>query len=93
MPLTTRGIIYLFFLVACAIGAAYIVIIAVGISDANVQYAVTISLIVFFIGAFFSRDRVWIGLGKRLVWSLVFAILVLLIFLGIDSFFEKFFSA
>ena len=93
MPLTKRGVLYLFVLVGCAMLAAYLVITAVGILDPNVQYAITISLIVFFIGTFFCRDNVWIGLGKRLLWSCVIAIFVLFVLLGIDSFFKNFFSA
>ena len=92
MPLTSRGIIYLFFLVACSIVAAYIVIRAIGVLDAEVQYSITISLIVFFIAAFFTRDKVWIGIGERLLWSAVFAIFTFLIFSGIDFLFETLFG-
>ncbi|MEP7148378.1 MAG: hypothetical protein ABI857_05790 [Acidobacteriota bacterium] len=55
MPLTTRGVLYLFFLVGSAIFMACLVIRGAGILDDDVQYAVTIALIVLNTGIFFRR--------------------------------------
>ena len=92
MPLTTRGVLYLFALVAAAIGTAYVVIMSTGVLDDDVQYAITIGLIVLYIGVFFCRDSIWIGIGKRTLWSFVYALLVFLILVANGLFFEYFFG-
>jgi len=84
MPLTGRGIAYLFAIVAGALGTAFLVIRAVGILDANLQYNIAISLIVLFIGVLFCRDNLLIGLGRRAIFSLIFALTVFFTFYLID---------
>jgi hypothetical protein len=76
MPLTSRGIAYLFVIVLGALGTAFIVIRGIGILDANLQYNVAISLIVVFIGIFFCQNNLLIGLGRHAVWSFIFALIV-----------------
>lgn len=92
MPLTTKGVIYVLALVALAIGTAYIVIRGLGIRDDDAQYAITIGLIVLFIGQFFTRDSIWIGFWNRAIWSLVLASFSFLLLIAIGLFFERFFG-
>lgn len=73
MPLNARGIAYLFLIVVGALGAAFLIIRSVSILDANMQYNVAISLIVLFIGIFFCKDNVLIGLKNRFLWSVIWA--------------------
>lgn len=92
MPLSWRGITYAMVLTGLAIVAAYLVITSFDISDDDAQYAVTMGFIVLFIGLFFTRDSVWIGIRNRAIWSLVLALIVSLILLGNGLFFEHFFG-
>ncbi|HUR99476.1 MAG TPA: hypothetical protein VMZ26_15535 [Pyrinomonadaceae bacterium] len=92
MPLTGRGVSYLFLLVGLAIATAYVVIRGLGILDDDAQYAVTIGLIVLFIGLFFCRDSIWIGLKERMIGSLILATTAFLFLLGIGLFFDYFFG-
>ena len=92
MPLTYRGLAYALFLTAVSIVFSYFMIRGLGIEDSDYQYAITISSIVFFIGVFFCRDKVLIGIKRRSFFSLVFAVIVLLTLLLIDLIFQTFFS-
>ncbi len=92
MPLTGRGVIYLFVLVGSAIATAYLVIRGLGILDDDVQYAVTIGLIVFYIGTFFCRDSVWIGIGKRALSSFILAGIAFMLLVLNGLLFEYFFG-
>ena len=92
MPLTTKGVVYALALVAVAIATSYIVIQGFGITDDDNQYAVTIGLVLFYIGTFFTRDSIWIGLPKRALWSLVIAVIVAALLIANGLFFEHFFS-
>jgi hypothetical protein len=84
MPLTGRGIAYLFLIVAGALAAAFVVIRASGILEAHLQYDIAISLIVLFIGIFFCRDSILIELGRRTVGSVILASLVFFVLYLID---------
>jgi hypothetical protein len=90
MPLTARGVIYLFMLVGLAITTAYAVIRGLGVLDGDAQYAVTIGLIVLFIGLFFCRDSVWIGLKQRAIASVILALTAFLLLLRSVSFSNMF---
>lgn len=92
MPLTGKGILYLLVIVAAAIGTAYLIITGFEILDDDNQYAVTIGLIVLFVGILFCRDSIWTGFGKRAIWSFVFALIVSLLIVANGLFFEHFFS-
>ena len=92
MPLTTKGVIYLLVLVVAAIATAYVVITGFGILDDDFQYAVTIGLIVLYIGIFFCRDSIWIGLWSRAIGSFLMALVAFLILVAIGLFFDYFFS-
>jgi hypothetical protein len=92
MPLTPKGMLYAMSLTAAAIATAYPVIRMFGITDDDNQYAVTIGLIVFYIGTFFCRDSIRIGLPKRALWSFVFALISALLIVAIGLFFEYSFS-
>lgn len=92
MPLTTKGILYCLSLVVAAIATAYIVIRGLDVRDDDNQYAITIGLITFYIGTFFCRDSIWIGLKKRAFWSLVLATIAALLLVANGFFFEYFFS-
>lgn len=85
MPLTGRGIAYLFSIVTGALSIAYLVIRGSGVLDANLQYNIAISLIVLLIGIFFCRDNVLIGLVKRIIWSTIFATIVFVALYLIDA--------
>jgi hypothetical protein len=84
MPLTSRGVFYLFALVAVALAASYIVIELVGITEANLQYDVSISMIVLFLGLFFTKNNVMIGLALRAFWSCIVAGVFFLLLRAID---------
>ena len=92
MPLTPKGILYLLVLVAVAIGTAYLIITGFGILDDDVQYAVTIGLIVFYIGLLFCRDSIWIGFPKRALWSFIFALVAFLLLVGNGLLFDYLFN-
>ncbi len=84
--------IYALVLTGLAIVAAYFVITSFDISDDDAQYAVTIGLIVLFIGLFFTRDSVWIGFWNRAIWSFVLALIAFLLLMANGLFFEHFFG-
>lgn len=85
MPLTGRGIAYVFVLVAGALDSAFLGIRTLGIFDANLQYNVAISIIVLFIGIFFCRDNILVGSGRRTFWSAIFAAVVFALLYFIDA--------
>ena len=87
MPLTHRGIAYLFLIVIGSLAVAYAIILAAGIRSANTQYNAAISLIVLFIGIFFCRDSILIGLKSRATWSFALAAVTFLAFFLIDNLF------
>lgn len=91
MPLTTKGILYAFGLVALAILTAYFVIRGLKIRDDDAQYAVTIGLIALFVGLFFTRDDIHIDFWRRAVLSFVMAAVAFLILMANGLFFEYFF--
>lgn len=84
MPLSGRGIIYLLVIVTGALAAAFVLIRSIGIMDANLQYDIAISLIVLFIGIFFCRDSILIGLVRRTLWSFILASIFFAILYLID---------
>lgn len=86
MPLTTRGIIYLFVLVGIALSISYLVIKLFAITEANLQYDIAISMIVLVIGLFFTKQDIRIGLASRTVWSFLVAGVFFLILRAIDLF-------
>ena len=92
MPLTAKGMLYAIALATAAIVTAYLVIRTFGITDDDNQYAVTMGLIFFYIGTFFCRDSIWIGLPKRALWSFILALIVALLLATSGLFFERFFS-
>lgn len=92
MPLTAKGMLYAIGITAAAIATAYLVIRTFDITDDDNQYAVTIGLIIFYIGTFFCRDSIWIGLRGRALWSFVLALIVALLIAAIGLAFEYLFS-
>jgi len=94
MPLTKLGILYLFAIVGAALGAAFVVIRSTGVTDPNLQYEISLALIVLFIGMFFTKDNILIGFWRRAFWSFIIAAILFVIFrimdAGVDSIFYLF---
>lgn len=87
MPLSLRGIAYLFLIVIGAVAVSYVVILTAGIQTADLQYDVAISMIVLFIGIFFCRENILIGFKARAIWALAIAAVTFVALFVIDNLF------